>query len=135
MDSSGQRSIESMVDGSGLQPFLVRQRWFGGKARTVATVRIVDSIAISNAAWLTIVEVHFEDGACDRYVVPLAVALGDDAVALRSQRPEAVVVTPSADVTVYDGVFDDGLCMALLMLVRGESETVRQPVAGCSAPG
>ena len=58
-----------------LPAFLKAQRWFGGKARGVRSVDILDSIAMNGksvTADLALVEVHYEDQYPDEtYAVPL----------------------------------------------------------------
>ncbi|MDQ3529420.1 MAG: hypothetical protein M3425_05660, partial [Actinomycetota bacterium] len=60
-----------------LLPWLPRQRWFAGKARSVETVSVHDEILLDtdDAAVLdTLVDVEFTDGHRERYQVPLAAA-------------------------------------------------------------
>jgi maltose alpha-D-glucosyltransferase/alpha-amylase len=60
-----------------LPGFLTRQRWFGGKGRTIAAARIADWGVLAHApdpAFLLLVDVRFEDGGVDRYFLPMALA-------------------------------------------------------------
>jgi len=75
--------------------FLQTQRWFGGKARPVADVRILDEgPLVDGRAWLAIVETRFRDGGAERYFVPLA-----------ETRDAAILV---------DAVADDEACRTLV---------------------
>lgn len=58
-----------------LPSHLPGQRWFGGKARTVASVRIRDALplgSLDESGRLALVDVAFVDGALETYVLPLA---------------------------------------------------------------
>lgn len=84
-----------------LPQFLLRQRWFGGKARTISQVKIADALPLPNhissrltaarneqtgvpsaasagtesgkgLCWLLIVEVAYTDGGCERYTLPVS---------------------------------------------------------------
>ena len=56
---------------AGLAPWVSRQRWFAGKARTPVGWRISD-VALSGPVVLVLVQVDYEDGGSERYCVPLA---------------------------------------------------------------
>jgi len=60
-----------------LLPWLPRQRWFAGKARSVATVSVHDEILLHGDDTVVLdalVDVEFDDGHRERYQVPLAAA-------------------------------------------------------------
>ncbi len=50
--------------------WLVRQRWFRSKQRTVASVVEADRAALGGRAWILILSVRYADGGEDRYLVP-----------------------------------------------------------------
>src|SRR5690348_14067916 len=58
-----------------LPAFLARQRWFGGKARRVDSVDLLDVVPLKDrqvSAELVLAQVHYEDHAPDEvYCVPL----------------------------------------------------------------
>lgn len=57
-----------------LAGFLGRQRWFAGKARELAGVRVVDSTRpgdLPDGLVLSILEVRYADGGAERYAAPL----------------------------------------------------------------
>ena len=68
--------------------FLQRQRWFGGKGKSLADVRVSDAVGFSDggAPWLlAFLLVEYRGGVKERYVMPLAVKPKsglDDATAL-----------------------------------------------------
>ena len=62
-----------------LTRFLLGRRWFGGKARRVAGVRVEDwgdFPAGPGRTFLTLLAVEFEDGTRQRYFLPLGVTAG-----------------------------------------------------------
>ena len=77
-----------------LVSFLQRQRWFGGKARGIDTIDVVDEGPLGPRATINIVEVRFADAGVDRYFVPLASAEDGD--------------------VIVDAVLDDEACRALV---------------------
>src|SRR4051812_11030554 len=53
-----------------LAAWLPQQRWFGGKSRRIAAVRVDDSIDLGDGT-LHVVHVTLDDGSEQRYAVPL----------------------------------------------------------------
>src|SRR4051794_25430537 len=73
------------IERTTLPGFLRAQRWFGAKARNVARVRFLNRVLLPERtppAFLTLLEVRFEDGGVDTYFFPLAVSTGAGAVRL-----------------------------------------------------
>jgi maltose alpha-D-glucosyltransferase/alpha-amylase len=69
-----------------LPAFLVRQRWFGGKARQILSTEIADLISFENVlseAIMLIVLVSYTDGGQDAYSLPLMPIVGDGATGPR----------------------------------------------------
>jgi maltose alpha-D-glucosyltransferase / alpha-amylase len=126
-DSLLDGSLRGIVEKQALVPFMQRQRWFGGKARTVASARFVDWVTLrrgTHPAFLSIVEVAYGEGGTERYVVPLAMAGGAEAEAVEQQFGHAVVsrITGARKGLLYDGLFDDGVCTALLEAIQQKRE-------------
>ena len=115
-------NIEVLLEPVRLRRFLQQQRWFGAKARSIASVQLADVLDIGDLAWLTLIRVEFESGVDHEYLLPLAVVDATTAETLQRERPEAVVAVLDDARTLIDGVFDDGLCRALLdMLQNGKT--------------
>jgi maltose alpha-D-glucosyltransferase / alpha-amylase len=87
----GKVSIQPLLEPDGFRPFLERQRWFGGKARSIASVRVADAIELRERGWLTVITVAFNGGDPQDYLVPLTIVEGNTAETLRRERHEAVV--------------------------------------------
>jgi maltose alpha-D-glucosyltransferase / alpha-amylase len=122
-DAALDGSMRGIIEKQALAPFLERQRWFGGKARTIASARFVDWVTLrrgAHPAFLSIVEVHYRDGGRDHYALPLAMASGPESESIVQQHGNALVarITGARKGLLYDGLFDDGLCADLLELMR-----------------
>ena len=66
-------SLELLQE-SVLPKYLVRQRWFGSKSRTIKSVTVFDwAVLPPEDAAIVLVDVCFSEGATERYALPLAV--------------------------------------------------------------
>jgi maltose alpha-D-glucosyltransferase/alpha-amylase len=103
-----------------LPGFLRAQRWFGGKARRVAGVRVEDWGDFPSGpgrTFLTLLAVAFEDGTRQRYFLSLGVTAGPAAVRLyEGQRPWVLarLSGPGGAAVLHDALADDATCTALL---------------------
>ncbi|MEO6197112.1 MAG: maltose alpha-D-glucosyltransferase [Dehalococcoidia bacterium] len=117
-----------------LPGFLRRQRWFGGKARSMQACRVVDSIPVPSEvnleARLLLVRIDYIDGEPETYVLPVAFAPHT-----RRDRPESVVVAVDdaggdRSGVVYEATADKEFLTTLLDLIsrrkklRGENGTL-----------
>jgi maltose alpha-D-glucosyltransferase/alpha-amylase len=121
-EGMGRQRLESVI----LPEYLPKQRWFAAKAKRIKATRIVNWAALDAPhSALIILEVQFDSGEPALYVVPLAMAFGDEASELRKTSPNAIVAsTISAKVSgvLYDGAFDDSVCLELLSLIQNSHE-------------
>jgi maltose alpha-D-glucosyltransferase/alpha-amylase len=161
-------NISSVLTGPGLNllqqllpSYLQRQRWFGGKARTITSVRVLDSApfprnlpakgAAAPAApveaaaarktpaettpvtgpggatmALVFLELTYEDSGVESYQLPLAIATGEAAAAIRENAPNSVLATvnpiaggtPLAAAVLYDATANEDFRQHLLTLVE-----------------
>jgi maltose alpha-D-glucosyltransferase/alpha-amylase len=124
-EGAARQALERTV----LPPYLRGQRWFGGKARRVEAVRFADWGALSAApaqAFLTLAEVHFEDGGADLYCLPLAISTeGAAAHVLQSMRSRVLARLTGLDgeALLHDALADDHACAALLGSIAEGRET------------
>jgi maltose alpha-D-glucosyltransferase / alpha-amylase len=115
-----------------LPGYISQQRWFGGKSRTIGSVRVASSTRVpSNEAALTGVEVSYKNEpttAAEVYQIPLAVASGAQAEELRKNSPRAVIAPLdriAKGSVVYDATADEDFRKALLrMVVEGDATSV-----------
>lgn len=107
------------LEGTLLPEFLRRQRWFAGKARTLQGVRIADLTpagALPSRAALALLEVRFDDGGADTYLLPLAVSTGPEAGRLSADPRWCVATLEGAGGTavLHDALAVDEFCRALV---------------------
>jgi maltose alpha-D-glucosyltransferase/alpha-amylase len=140
-DSILEGGLRSLLERRVLPQFLQRQRWFAGKAREVSAVRLADWATIRSGqhpAFVTILDVAYRDGGHERYVLPLAMADGAAAAAIRADHPGALVaqITGARKGILFDGLFDDETCATLLTLVQNDRDVrlSRGVIHGISRP-
>ena len=131
---SASRGWEGLFDGGNHErlekvnfpEYLPKQRWFAGKSRHIRSTRIIDWIAFNGTpSALALVEVHFDQGLPDVYLLPLAMTFAEAADELRRVAPNAIVasiVSDRASGLLHDAVFDDKTCLQLLSLIEDGSE-------------
>jgi maltose alpha-D-glucosyltransferase/alpha-amylase len=100
-------------------------RWFGGKARNIMRISIVDTIPVTGIAKakLLITEVHYSSGENDLYQLPVcfsplsAISASDDNF---SKRVIAQVVVGDEEGYLCDATFDRHFLIQLYHLVTGK---------------
>ncbi|HXH23479.1 MAG TPA: maltose alpha-D-glucosyltransferase [Dehalococcoidia bacterium] len=108
-----------------LSDFLIKQRWFGGKAQGIRSVSVCERTPLRAGdadAVLSLIEVQYSDGGADMYQVPIAAAYGDQAKRVERDWPDAVIARlrggePSREGVLYDGLFNEDVAEALLALI------------------
>ena len=104
-----------------LPDYLLRQRWFGGKAQVILRCEILEVIPLHGlrATYLVMIGVHFAEGGSQTYGLPLAMVSGDRAEELlHSDLAGACLQVPgerSAGTTIlYDALRDQDFLAFLL---------------------
>src|SRR5947209_6345096 len=116
LDGPVREALEQTV----LPQFLRAQRWFGGKARPLESLRLADWAPLEAGAcraFLALFDVRFAGGGTDLYFLPLAITPGPDATRLGQPHQAGVLVPlrgPGGEAVLHDALADDGLCTALL---------------------
>lgn len=121
-DGAAREALERLA----LPQFLVRQRWFAAKGRPIRQVRVVDGgpLLPPLTPFVTISRVEYEEGAPDRYALPLTVTAGDAARALVAGRTAAAIAwidAPGGRLLV-DALADDTACRGLLAALQAGRE-------------
>jgi maltose alpha-D-glucosyltransferase/alpha-amylase len=108
-----------------LPQFLLRQRWFGGKARPIERVSIRDTALVPGIdAALLIVDVRYLEGDDDIYFVPLIHMAAERAQALLDKYPQArLAKCHDGSTEIWDATIDEAFSQWLLQ-VAGESLSV-----------
>jgi len=98
-------------------------RWFGGKARIIQKIRIIEKIPISGntgVANLLLVEIDYTEGLPDTYLLPISFASKDKAQKIIEEFPRGVIArlrTIDGDGILYDSVYDEEFRGNLLSLI------------------
>jgi len=108
----------SFLDEEALATYVTAQRWFGAKARTVAQVRVLETLPLRDLAPMlaaALVEVRFQPGTHEVYQVLLGF------------RPAAegwnqAVIVQAGDWTVYDGLEDPTHTREIFHLIRSGAD-------------
>jgi maltose alpha-D-glucosyltransferase/alpha-amylase len=131
-DSLLDGSMRGLIERQALTAFLQRQRWFGGKARAISSMRIADWATLRRGphpAFMAVVDISYRDGGFEAYAVPLAMATGAEADAVEAQHPQAVLarISGARKGLLFDGLFDDATCQLLLALLEeGREQAMRR---------
>jgi maltose alpha-D-glucosyltransferase/alpha-amylase len=121
-NSAFEGAARQRLESIDLPEFLPKQRWFAGKTRRIQSTRIEDwaSLDTSNSA-LALVEVEFDSGPADKYLVPLGMTLGSSSEELKRTSLNAIVApiaSEHAGGLLHDATFDDNACSALFSIVE-----------------
>ena len=116
-----------LLERDALAGFLVRQRWYGGKARSLQRARFADWTLIDTkpATYLCIVEIEFAGGKSERYMLVVATASGDAAKIILEQHGAAVIARLSGARAgvIYDGMVDAAICQRVFDIIRRGGRT------------
>lgn len=108
-----------------LPAFIRGQRWFRSKASQIERVSVKSVIRLSHldgtADRVLLVSVSSKGIHPENYFIPVVFRPMDKCQQLISKNPDAIISSAIIDGTeglIYDGVYDEGLCSALLSLIR-----------------
>ncbi|MCL4811901.1 MAG: maltose alpha-D-glucosyltransferase [Vicinamibacteraceae bacterium] len=123
-------SVRHLIERDFLRDFVLRQRWFPGKARRLDHAEIADWAVFTRGhepSFLWIVDATYDEGPAERFFMPVATASGEAAHSLQHDHPAAIVarVSGARKGVVHDG-FQDGVARALLLAIEtGRTLTMR----------
>jgi maltose alpha-D-glucosyltransferase / alpha-amylase len=120
------RSLERILSES-----IVRRRWFGGKARTIQTLSLVEVVPLSPEHCLVLLHVDYVDGEPEEYLLPLSLAVGPAAEKILSDSGLSLIARvhragSDESSVLYDSMADEQAAGQLLDLVEGEREIAGQ---------
>jgi maltokinase len=107
----------SFLDGDALQEWVIGQRWFGAKGRTVSALEVLQGVPLRDEEPLLIlalIAARFPAGTHDLYQVPIGIRHSDEGW-------DRGVIAEVASWTVYDGLTDPELARELLQRMRQQS--------------
>ena len=112
-----------MLETKVLPPYIINRRWFGGKARTIQRMQVVNNIplpACQQGASLLFIEVSYNEGLPELYQLPVAFASGEQEQELVSSQPGSViakVTMEGQEGILYDAVYSEDYRQMLLALI------------------
>jgi len=120
-----------------LPAYMMRLRWFGGKARGMETVQVVDHASIpleDGNALILLIEVTYRDGMPDLYQLPVAFGKGQFSFKLHDNCPQSVIASlrvNGEEGILYDAIYGIELQQAIItnmghhhMIGQNKSELV-----------
>ncbi len=116
-----------------LPEYLKSCRWFSRKAKTIRAINVAEEMLISRqkrvpAALLLIIEVHFTEGASERYLLPISYATGRESLMIQREFPHAVIArlrVGDQQGVLFDGVYHEEFRNTLLRAISS-----RQTIKG-----
>ena len=94
-----------------LPDYLLKMRWFGGKARNIQSIKITDHAEVpmkNNGSVVLLIEVSYESGMPEIYQLPVTFSGGKDAEKMLENYPQAVIGRLTVDKeegVLYDALF------------------------------
>ncbi|HEU4683988.1 MAG TPA: putative maltokinase [Nitrospira sp.] len=114
-----------------LPGMLKGQRWFGGKARPLTAMRLVDAMPIPGGAQeavLLLIEASYKDGPEETYALPLTSVVGEAVREVEQQSPASIVARFTLDDggtrrngVLYDAMFSPAIAQAVVGAIGSEA--------------
>jgi maltose alpha-D-glucosyltransferase/alpha-amylase len=111
-----------------LPPYLLKRRWFGGKARQIKWSEVREILPVvhgDSEAYVLLIEVAYVEGDGETYALPLTYASGEKAERVMRAYPQVAFLRlkledKGEEGVLYDAVVDKDFCAALLeSITRG----------------
>lgn len=107
---------------SSLGKYLLTRRWFGGKARKISFVTVHDAIRVvpgSSGTYLVVLAVSYSEGDPETYVLPLSLARGKQADAVRRHSKSMIIASVTeknraGPGLLYEATMDRSFGLALM---------------------
>ncbi|HEX4006952.1 MAG TPA: maltose alpha-D-glucosyltransferase [Acidobacteriaceae bacterium] len=121
LTGEGVGKLEALLPG-----YLQRQRWFGGKAKTISRAQVSDTLLFNqNRSALVWVKVGYAEGESGDWLLGLAMSFGEAAAKLLESASQQVVGTLQSAMqsgVLHDGLQQPGFAEALLDLLAEGAE-------------
>jgi maltose alpha-D-glucosyltransferase/alpha-amylase len=131
LTGAAQRRLETDV----LPSYLPHQRWFGGKARTMQRVRVIDHAVLHEAnppLLHAMIEVAYTEGSPETYTLMLSVSDAERTEALAHQDSVGVLArmsSPCGEGVLHDALADKHACATLLTFIQNQRQIATASVA------
>ena len=119
LSQRSRRQLETSV----LPQYMKKRRWFGGKARNIQRMEVVNNIPFpmgGSHALLLFIEVNYNEGLPEIYQLPIAFAEGEFAQGLLEQHPNSVIARATVreeEGILYDALYNEEFRQELLTLI------------------
>ncbi|MBD3161052.1 MAG: maltose alpha-D-glucosyltransferase [Candidatus Eisenbacteria bacterium] len=116
------RAFEALADR--LPDHLMEQRWFGGKARTIKGVDLIDAVPVGGAgaaAFLVLIRVSYVEGEPSQHCLPVTYADGSELDRWGGEHGPPILTrirSREGAGALYDGTWNEGFCASLLESIR-----------------
>ncbi|MFC0875696.1 maltose alpha-D-glucosyltransferase [Saccharicrinis sp. FJH2] len=113
--------------------YMQKNRWFRGRSNKIRNISIIDTVPFRDHtifSYLLIIEATYIEKNAEYYVIPISVALGEEAADIRYYHPEAIISTIDLDGKeglMYDGSYKKEFMDDLLrlMMQKGKLKTTK----------
>jgi maltose alpha-D-glucosyltransferase/alpha-amylase len=111
--------------------YITKCRWFGGKARKIRKINIVEDIALGKRPFishLVFLKVTYIEGLPDTYLLPVSFLDGEEAEKIMEKIPHAVIVRikiGAIEGILYDSVYNQEFRKNILSLIVHSRDTLR----------
>jgi maltose alpha-D-glucosyltransferase/alpha-amylase len=106
-----------------LLPYIRSRRWFAGKSRKVAALRLREQLPLpQKSAVLTLIEVEYTDGEPETYLLPLGIKAANPAEGDEQKRSARIARMGDGSSILYEPLFDEAFARVMLdTIVRRRS--------------
>jgi len=125
------RAVKARVE-KALPGYLMKNRWFRGKGRTIKSASFGEFLALNHNSLLSVVQVDYADGDGESYLLPLMRVEGEKEKKLFEEYPQAAIARlrdqkEGKEAILCDAVVDTGFSEALLaFMARGRKARAAQ---------
>ncbi len=113
-----------LLQESFLAKYIVTQRWFGAKSRTIKDVCLDDVLPIGSAdAAILLLRVVYTEGAEDTYTLPVAVLRDGNAADAQATAPESIIAPIQAGAVLADALTVPAVRETLLGMIGSAEKT------------
>jgi len=115
-----------------LPEYLMKARWFGGKARGIENIRIINKASLPlnhHGALILILEVNYQNGLPENYQLAINFASDKTADKLSSTAPQSIICQIKIDGhmgALYDAAFNEEFQQAIFGLMAEDSRVKLQ---------
>jgi maltose alpha-D-glucosyltransferase/alpha-amylase len=117
------------LEGEILPAYIANCRWFGGKARIVREITIIENIPIGkthSASRLLFLNVAYTEGLSEMYLLPISFSYGEEARKIIEVKPYAIAARVSTDRgegIIYDAAYNDDFRQEILLMISRKHST------------